>query len=408
MRAQEPDLGHARPVVPTRNGEIPPQLVDRHRMKAVGDLRTQRGVREPEHVESVIAHVDRDAEGSDGIPDRHRLDRHIGHDPVVRKLLSEERLDEIHHDMGHGTVLALEHDLAALAPRADAEPVRLLLVRRIVRRAVEEPHVGHHAGERSGGVRATAEPGDVDLVPGIVVARDERVAADDSRDDAGADGAAEHLECDVFRITDAVDVFRRLHDGSGLVEQHALLLVRQPGRLRRDVTGNVVEELHDVRDLRARHLSVLVAAFRRRHAGLLLRSVPGSVRAEDDGLGHDSSSYLSAICRSAASTPRNESCESFRATVPANDPAAAAINGFVWNSDTPCVPTSTARMAADSAIDPKPLNQDTNLVGASMPLAGLGRAASALLTSAYRPLEPPSPRPASYALSTISFVTSRK
>ena len=58
---------------------------------------------------------------------------------------------------------------------------------------------------------------------------------------------------------------------------------------------------------------------------------------------------------------RNESCEILRATVPANEPAAAAINGFVWNSENPCVPISTARIEPDSAIDENPRNQLVNL-----------------------------------------------
>src|SRR5262245_7701762 len=62
---------------------------------------------------------------------------------------------------------------------------------------------------------------------------------------------------------------------------------------------------------------------------------------------------------SALSTARKVSCASLRAIVPAKAPAAAAIKGFVWNSDTPWVPTSTARITADSAMDEKPRNQVT-------------------------------------------------
>src|SRR5262245_14651480 len=77
-------------------------------------------------------------------------------------------------------------------------------------------------------------------------------------------------------------------------------------------------------------------------------------------------SRLSAAARqtfasSSAISFRKASWAILRATAPANAPAAAATSGLVWNSETPRGPTSTARIAPDSAIDAKPRNHVTNL-----------------------------------------------
>src|SRR5262249_51473033 len=77
---------------------------------------------------------------------------------------------------------------------------------------------------------------------------------------------------------------------------------------------------------------------------------------------------------------RKASCAILRATAPANAPAAAATSGLVWNSETPWVPTSTARIAPDSAIDEKPRNQVTNLETTASWSAGLGLRALSLDT----------------------------
>src|SRR5262249_17338913 len=66
--------------------------------------------------------------------------------------------------------------------------------------------------------------------------------------------------------------------------------------------------------------------------------------------------------KSRRSTVRKESCATLRATVPANEPAPAAMSGLVWNSETPWVATSTARIDADSASAENPLNQLTNFL----------------------------------------------
>src|SRR5262249_17170785 len=79
---------------------------------------------------------------------------------------------------------------------------------------------------------------------------------------------------------------------------------------------------------------------------------------------------------------RKASCAILRATAPANAPAAAATSGLVWNSETPWVPTSTARIAPDSAIDEKPRNQVTNLETAASWSAGLGLRALICLSEA--------------------------
>src|SRR5262249_57851275 len=78
---------------------------------------------------------------------------------------------------------------------------------------------------------------------------------------------------------------------------------------------------------------------------------------------------------------RKASCAILRATAPANAPAAAATSGLVWNSETPWVPTSTARIAPDSAIDEKPRNQVTNLETTASWSAGLGLRALSLDTT---------------------------
>src|SRR5262249_13228556 len=75
---------------------------------------------------------------------------------------------------------------------------------------VEEPARGDQPRERARRVRPAAEPDDEDAVAYLVVARDERVAAHDPRDQAGSADSPEDLRQEVVGIADAVQVLRDL------------------------------------------------------------------------------------------------------------------------------------------------------------------------------------------------------
>lgn len=113
-----------------------------------------------------------------------------------------------------------------------------------------------------------------DRVPHHEVPGDERVAAHDPRDEPGAPAAAEYPHQEVLRVADPVQVLGDLRDPAVRSGDAPLLLVGRAQAVRREVAGQIQEELEDVRPVAALLLLLLG----------LPGSVPRPVRTEHDGL----------------------------------------------------------------------------------------------------------------------------
>src|SRR5262249_39317594 len=133
-------------------------------------------------------------------------------------------------------------------------------------------------------VRPAAEPDDEDAVAYLVVARDERVAAHDPRDQAGSADSPEDLRQEVVGIADAVQVLRDLLRRAIGCDEDPLLLVGRPQRSRRKLAGEIQKELEDVR-----RVAAAIVLFG------LSRPVPGSIRTEDNVLGHESPPWFTRL-----------------------------------------------------------------------------------------------------------------
>src|SRR5712692_184880 len=74
MGADEPHLFDTIPWVPSRDGKVPTQFVNRHRMEAELDFGMEGRVREAEHVIPCISYICGNPHRPHGIPDADTLD----------------------------------------------------------------------------------------------------------------------------------------------------------------------------------------------------------------------------------------------------------------------------------------------------------------------------------------------
>ncbi|MBW8845245.1 MAG: hypothetical protein JF607_09755 [Burkholderiales bacterium] len=227
-------------------------------------------------VQQLAAGADlRDAQRPDRVPDSDGGDADAGAPRRVAGAGAEEAGQRGQHilQLGQQRRVAVQCAAAVVAPGRGAQAVGGLLVLQVGEGRVKQALRGDHAGQRAHRVGAAAEADQVDAVARLIVARHEGVAADDARDQPGADRAAQCLDEGVVRVAHAVQVLGRLQNLARRVGQEALLLVGQRDRVQRIDAGQVVEELE--------HIG--------RRSGLFLvaaAAIPGAVGTKHDLLGH--------------------------------------------------------------------------------------------------------------------------